>query len=264
MILDSKNVIIFTDGSSRGNPGPGGFAAIIIMPQNRDLQFTTNNLQLVELGGRETHTTNNRMEIKAAIEALSYLSNLKLKTYGFDGLTIPSQSRDNIKIYTDSSYVLNGITKWIHGWKRNGWKTKAKEPVENQDLWESLDKAVSGKKIEWKLVGGHIGLAGNERCDEIATAFADNLNPELYVGPVEKYSIKNILNISFDISKENKKSENRNHAKAKAYSYVSLVDGVIKIHKTWPECEDRVKGKKARYKKAISAEDEKEIKFNLG
>ena len=258
MTLDSKNVIIFTDGSSRGNPGPGGWGAVIVY-NDGEFKVESRKLKVQELGSREEHTTNNRMELQAVIGALSFFSDFTLYTLHF-------------QLFSDSSYLVNGITKWIHGWKKNGWKTKAKEPVENQDLWERLDKVTSGKKIEWKLIGGHIGLAGNERCDEIATAFADlpakilqgqNLGgraPELYTGPIENYPIKNILDIKIDKEMAEKKSESRNHSKAKAYSYVSMIDGEIKTHKTWAECEARVKGKKARYKKAISAEDEKEIK----
>jgi len=184
MNLESDEGIIFTDGSSRGNPGQGGFAAIIIAPQNRDLQQTTNNLQLIEIGGREEHTTNNRMEVTAAIKALETLKGLTLNL-----------GKSRTLVYSDSSYLINGITKWIYGWQKNGWKTKTKQPVENQDLWEKLIIVTANKKIDWKIINGHVGVTGNERCDEIATAFADNSKPKLYNGPIEKYPIKNILDI---------------------------------------------------------------------
>ncbi len=248
MNLKSEKIIIFTDGSSRGNPGPGGFAAIIIAPQNRDLQQTTNNLQLIEIGGREEHTTNNRMEVTAAIKALETLKGLTLNL-----------GKSRTLVYSDSSYLINGITKWIYGWQKNGWKTKTKQPVENQDLWEKLIIVTVDKKIDWKIIAGHVGVLGNERCDEIATAFADNLKPKLYNGSLERYPIKNILDIKIDESAKIKKSEDRNHSKAKAYSYVSMINGIIKTHKTWARCEARVKGKPARYKKALSPEEEKII-----
>ncbi|MDO8482834.1 MAG: ribonuclease HI [bacterium] len=237
MIPDS--IIIFTDGSSRGNPGPGGFGAIVIADG-----------KVTELGGREEHTTNNRMEMMAAISALTYLKTLNLNL--------------STLVYSDSSYVINGITKWVFGWRKNNWITSTKSPVENRDLWEKLFEVTQGKKIEWRQVGGHVGVAGNERCDEIATAFADGSKPELYSGVLENYRIDNILDIKEDTSAASIKSSSKSHSKAKAYSYVSLVDGKIMIHKTWTECEARVKGKPAKFKKALSEQDEREIIASWG
>ena len=163
-----ESVIIFTDGSSRGNPGPGGFGAIIVADGN-----------VTELGGREEETTNNRMELRAAIEAL-------LRTKG---------ERRKILLYCDSTYVVSGITKWVHGWQKRGWKTADKRPVLNRDLWEELLQATHGRDIEWRQVGGHMGVAGNERSDEIATAYADNEALVLYSGLLTNYGIRNILNV---------------------------------------------------------------------
>jgi ribonuclease HI len=219
---------VFTDGSSRGNPGPGGWGTVIVAEK-----------KVIELGGREESTTNNRMELMAAIEALK---------------NIPKDSE--VDLYTDSSYLINGITKWVNGWKRNGWMTKLKEEVLNKDLWESLVKAKDGKQIQWRYLGGHSGIIGNERCDEIATSFADETMINLYKGNLEGYPIKNILDLSFDENKVTKKSQ----SKAQAYSYISMVDGEIKIHKTWAECEARVKGKSnTRFRKSISKENEEQI-----
>lgn len=258
-----KTISIFTDGSSRGNPGPGGFGAIIIFSEEKNnngavqIDAVRKSDTVAELGGIEKHTTNNRMEITAAIAALSYLS----KIYNL---------KSPVSIYSDSSYLVNGITKWVHGWEKNGWKTMARQPVENQDLWETLVELTrnyaehSRNKIQWELVKGHIGIAGNNRADEIATAFADNLKPELYNGPLEKYPIKNILDIKIDGEKNSKKSDDKNRSRAKAYSYISLVDGIIKVHKTWGECEARVRGVPgAKYKKALLPEEEKEIIKNF-
>ncbi|MSU56160.1 MAG: ribonuclease HI [Candidatus Taylorbacteria bacterium] len=230
--MSLESVTIFTDGSSRGNPGPGGFGAVVITDG-----------KVTEVGGREEHTTNNRMEIQAAISALSSIQNSKF----------------HILIYSDSSYVINGITKWVFGWQKNGWKTLQKKEVENRDLWEALIGVTKGKTIEWKQVGGHVGVAGNVRCDEIATAFADGTTPKLYSGILENYSIKNILDVSYDAGLAKEKSSNRAHSNAKAYSYVSLVGGVVQTHKTWAECEARVKGKPAKFKKALSANDEQAL-----
>lgn len=224
-----KLATIFTDGSSRGNPGPGGWGSIISL-----------NGEILEIGGRENSTTNNRMELTAVVSALS-----GIKTAKIDGATI----------FTDSSYVLNGATKWIHGWKRNGWKKQDKTDVLNKDLWEKLDALLEDVNIEWSLVAGHAGVPGNERCDVIATSFADGSPVDLYSGSVNKYfvDIKNIAPLAIN------KSDN-SRSKMKAYSYLSFVDGELEKHTTWAECEARVRGVKgAKYRKSISPEDEMQI-----
>src|SRR3989338_8495171 len=196
MIPDS--IIIFTDGSSRGNPGPGGFGAIVIADG-----------KVTELGGREEHTTNNRMEMMAVIEVLEYIKN--------QGSTFfPIQGRTLI-LYSDSAYVINGITKWVHGWKKNNWITSQKKPVENRDLWEQLDSLCTIYRTEWKQIGGHVGVAGNERCDEIATAFADGGKPELYSGVLENYRIKNILDIKENSLAAAAKSSSNAHSRSNDY-----------------------------------------------
>lgn len=135
-----KHVEIFTDGACSGNPGPGGWGAIL-----RYNGFTK------ELSGGEADTTNNRMELKAAIEALSAL-----------------KERCQVDLYTDSSYVKDGISGWIEGWKRNGWKTAAKKPVKNDDLWQALDEARKRHQVTWNWIKGHAGHPENERADELA------------------------------------------------------------------------------------------------
>ena len=154
-------ITIYTDGSSRGNPGPGGWGAIIL-----------DEVRVVELGGREDHTTNNRMELTAAIKALEFVSQL---------------STENCVLFTDSEYVMKGITEWIAGWQKRGWRTAAKKAVLNQDLWQKLLLVSDGKVIDWKYVPGHSGHEYNDRCDEIATAYADDLNITLYNGPRDSY-----------------------------------------------------------------------------
>lgn len=158
-------ITIYTDGASRGNPGPGGWGAII-----------TYDNKVIELGGREVHTTNNRMELTAAIKSLEFV--LKLA---------PSPKLLEAVIYADSEYVIKGMTEWIRRWQNKGWKTANRKPVLNQDLWQDLLRAAEGKKIEWKYVAGHSGNHLNDRCDEIATSFADNFMPALYDGPRDKY-----------------------------------------------------------------------------
>ncbi|OHA90879.1 MAG: ribonuclease HI [Candidatus Zambryskibacteria bacterium RIFCSPHIGHO2_01_FULL_46_30] len=151
-------IVIYTDGASRGNPGPGGWGAIIIYDD-----------KVVELGGGETHTTNNRMELTAAIKALEFISEKK------------------IIIYADSEYVTKGMTEWIKRWQKKSWRTAGRKPVLNQDLWQKLLLLIEGREVKWKYVAGHSGIPLNERADEIATTFADGLDPALYDGPKDKY-----------------------------------------------------------------------------
>lgn len=225
---------IFSDGSSRGNPGPGGWGAIISF-----------NGQVLEIGGRENKTTNNRMELTAVIMSLSGLLNQKC---------------DGAVVYTDSSYVVNGATKWIHGWKRNNWVKKDEGEVLNKDLWEKLDFLLDKIEIEWNLVKGHVGVVGNERVDQIATAFADDKNIDLYSGSSSKYDVD--LNKITPLAVNTQKKD---RSKIKAYSYLSLVDGKLEKHKTWAECEERVKGVNgAKYRKSISPEDEMSIMIEWG
>lgn len=150
---------IYTDGSSLGNPGPGGWGVVVlVVDQNNQLKVESKKLKvLAEFGGGEKNTTNNRMELTAVIEALKYLSARKVLA--------------EVKIHTDSAYVLGGITSWIKNWEKNGWRTADKKPVSNQDLWQeltSLEKSLGGK-ISWQKVKGHSGHIYNDRADEIAT-----------------------------------------------------------------------------------------------
>lgn len=138
-------VILYTDGACKGNPGPGGWAYILVHPGTgkRD-----------EVSGAERHTTNNKMELRAVIEGLARL-----------------KRQTSVKVVTDSSYVEQGITKWIHGWKRNGWRRKTRdgfEPVKNEDQWKALDALVQQHKVVFERVRGHAGHEENERCDELA------------------------------------------------------------------------------------------------
>jgi len=227
--MNKKEIYIFTDGSSRGNPGPGGWGTVVVDGDN-----------VIELGGYEKKTTNNRMEMEAAKNALEQ-----------------TKKGSQIVLYTDSSYLINGITKWVKGWKRNDWKTKVKEDVLNKDLWMDLDLLSETRTIDWHYVGGHSGILGNERCDEIATAFADGETVKLFNGPLSQYNIPNILDIK---TTDEKKIETKSRKKSIAYSYISSLNGVIETHRTWSECEGLVKGKKgARFKKSVDREDEEKI-----
>ena len=241
-----SKIIIFTDGSSRGNPGPGGWGAVVIEQKVNSKEKIEPHV--TELGGAEKHTTNNRMELTAAVEGISH-----------------TPKGSCILINTDSKYVINGITSWIKGWKSNGWITKAKANVVNKDLWIKLDVFATERKIEWKYVCGHIGIMGNERCDHIATDFADGNKPELYKGPLANYDLQNILDVSHNDAAPTKKKSSSSKSSAKAYSYVSMVGGVIDTHSSWADCEKRVKGTKgARFKKSFSREDEENVIREFG
>ena len=132
-------VEIWTDGACSGNPGPGGWGALLKFGEHEK-----------ELFGGQKDTTNNRMELTAAIEALNALKN-----------------GEKVILHTDSQYVKDGLTKWMWGWKKNGWKTAAKKPVKNQDLWQALDAACQRHEIDWRWVRGHNGDEGNERADAL-------------------------------------------------------------------------------------------------
>ena len=138
----STTVEIYTDGACSGNPGPGGWAALLRFGEHER-----------ELSGGEAHTTNNRMELLAAIVAL-------------EALKRPCQ----VSLHSDSRYVLDGVTRWMPGWKKNGWRTAQKQPVKNVDLWQRLDAATGGHRIEWHWVRGHNGDPDNERVDALARA----------------------------------------------------------------------------------------------
>jgi ribonuclease HI len=145
---DSKHTVdIYADGACRGNPGPGGWGALLL-----------SGGQERELSGAETQTTNNRMELMAVISALRAL-----------------KRRVRARIYTDSQYVRLGITEWLAGWKQRGWRTSDRKPVKNQDLWMLLDELAAGHELEWHWVKGHSGVPGNERCDQLANAAIDAL-----------------------------------------------------------------------------------------
>jgi len=143
----SAPIVIYTDGACRGNPGPGGWGAILRVGERER-----------EIAGAELETTNNRMELTAAIRAL-------------EALKRPVRAR----VYTDSQYVIKGITEWVPGWKARGWRTADRKAVKNQDLWEALDTLAARHDLDWTWVKGHSGIAGNERADQLANAAIDQL-----------------------------------------------------------------------------------------
>lgn len=234
-VKPSKNdIVIFCDGACSGNPGPGGWGSIIASPHF-----------VKELGGGEAQTTNNRMELLALIESFLFLQKKGVN--------------DSAYVYSDSVYVLKGITQWIWGWKKRGWKTGEGSEVSNQDLWQRLDTLVTAygpKKIQWGHVRGHKGIPGNERCDEIAVSYSQGTTAYLYDGSRNQYTVP-IEDLPEDTSIPDWKSSKASKGPA---TYLSYVRGDLKVHKTWSECEARVKGVSgAKFKKVTSSEEQAEV-----
>jgi ribonuclease HI len=232
--LEFKHIIVFTDGACSGNPGPGGWGAVVVTPEGH----------VTELGGSVESTTNNRMELAAAIFALKFLS----------------KDLRPIALYTDSTYLIRGITQWLWGWKKKGWKTAENDPVQNQDQWQELEKLITarGKKgqVSWHYSRGHMGTPGNERCDSIAVSMSQGKWMELYNGPLLGYDIP-----IYDVPEDTTLPEMRpNEEKKPAFSYLSYLGGQVCRHKDWASCERRVKGQSgAKFKKAMTAQDEIKI-----
>lgn len=221
----ARNALIYCDGACSGNPGPGGWGAIVRLSD-----------RVFELGGKAPRTTNNRMELQAAIESLAHVP-----------LDVDAEIR------TDSKYLVQGAKEWLPGWKRRDWKRADGGDVLNQDLWQLVDALLSGRSGSTRFthVAGHAGIGGNERADAIARAFCSGVQgPKLYDGPAKDYAI----------------ALDESGAAAKAASagkpfYVSVVEGKLERHPTWEECERRVRGKSgAKYKKVTS---EAELKIVL-
>ncbi len=276
--MKKGEAVVFTDGAAKGNPGPGGWGAIVLLVGGR----------VVEFGGAEDHTTNNRMEMTAAIAALEFLAAEALD--------------DHVLIFADSSYVIDGATKWVAAWKRRGWKKADGNGVLNRDLWERLAALCSVRTrrrlLSWKRVRGHAGVLGNERADEIASELALGNDVDLYDGPASGYRYdpaELVRDAEADCSGGDRRraadkpgvggggrpatgkpcggtgaggSSTKPAAparKGKPHSYLCVVDGVARRHPTWPECEALVKGRSgARFKKAMTAAEEAEILSSWG
>ncbi len=246
-----QSIVIFTDGACSGNPGPGGWGSIVAFPDGT----------VKEIGGNNQGTTNNRMELAATIHALQLLK---------PPLTC------NVIIYTDSVYVIRGITQWIFGWKARGWKSAEGKDVANREHWEELLRQVTLIKpatISWKYVRGHSGYAGNERCDTIAVAQSKGKHEPLYSGPLDGYFV-DLTDLPEDeplpeakkagSSSSSSSSSGRGNAPAKI-SYLSYQNGVVKRHLTWTACEKQVKGQSnTKFKKAKSPAEEIEILASWG
>lgn len=256
--VSPTSILIFTDGACTGNPGPGGWGSIVALPDGT----------IRELGGDNPQTTNNRMEMVAAIRALASLESIDAK---------------EIILYTDSTYLIKGITQWVWGWRNRGWKNAEGKDVANRELWEELVRHVARLKpatIQWKYVRGHAGFPGNERCDQIAVSYATRKKEPLYVGPRDGYFVDLDELPDEEPLPDNKKTSGTKSstkggtgsggAKSSSSSssgpvtYLSYYGGIVTRHKTWAECERVVKGRNAKFRKAKSAQEEREILVSWG
>jgi len=227
-----KPYYIVSDGACMKNPGPGGWGLIVVTPSEH----------VVEFGGSEGASTNNRMELMGFYRGLQEVYR-QAKT---------EPGNKILHAISDSKYVLDGAEKYIHSWKRNGWKTAAGGEVKNQELWEKIAKGLDlfrqiGFTIEYELVKGHAGNDANERADQIAVKYSRTEAVDLYEGPLSKYPIQIQTGEAF------------------APVYLSYIGGVLKRHATWDECKRAVEGKPgARYKKVTNRLQEKETLAQWG
>jgi ribonuclease HI len=243
-----KELVIYTDGASRGNPGPGGWGAVILVDG-----------YAMEIAGSAKKATNNQMELQAVLEVLS------------DSAT--RAHNGPIVVFSDSAYAVNGLNSWIWGWEKKGWITSAKTPVENKEIWVKLLALLKelGSKLTIAKIKGHGGELYNERCDELAVSAALGLSAmSAHAGKADKkYThfkgsqkdydafLKEIGTTKKSKSSKTKTTNRKALPSGPAYSYVSMVGGKVYADKTWSECEARVKGKKgAKYKKVFSKAEE--------
>lgn len=235
--------LFYCDGACSGNPGPGGWAAVAFDP----------NTQIVwQAYAHQPSTTNNRMELTATLRCLQW---------------IESQKISSAVIHSDSKYVLEGIQKWRHGWKKNNWTKSNQEEVLNKDLWIALDKqleALNPVSLEWVYVPGHSGIEGNEYVDQLAVeaSLTPGLNQE-NTSPADTFTNLEIFSTSQPVGNSSQKSKKKNSSKA--LGYLALIDGKVHDFKTWPECEAQVKGKPyVKYKKYASEKDKADILTGWG
>lgn len=232
-----KTLTMYTDGASRGNPGPGGWGAVILVDG-----------YAMEVAGSSKRATNNQMELQAVLEVLSDSG--------------ARAHKGPVIVYSDSAYVVNGLNSWVYGWEKKGWVTSTKTPVENKAMWQKLLVLLKeyGTRLSIEKVKGHAGDLYNERCDELAVSAALGEKEKHFKGSQKDYDIC-LVEIGTTAKVASSATHRKGGKKAKAtgpaYSYVSLVGGKVYADKTWAECERRVKGKKgAKYQKVFSKGEE--------
>ena len=240
---------LYTDGACSGNPGPGGWAFVACARESAKAG------EVIEEAGAISQTTNNRMEMESSLRGL-----VAIRENWGDKL---KDSR--VRLFTDSQLLIQGATKWIHGWKKKNWTKSDGEPVMNRDLWEKLDAEIKSypAKIEWLYVAGHAGIEGNERVDELAVAHSKNLSPSLYRGPLGTYSCQKAFvrePVMSEVGVNRSSDSILPKGKRGPTVYLSYVGGKLERHSTWPECENRVKGVPgAKFKKVTSVEEERQV-----
>lgn len=231
----TRKIIVYVDGAASGNPGPGGWGALI----QADNEVT-------ELGGSENGVTNNQMELRATLAALEFLR-------GKPG---------HICMYSDSAYVIQGMTSWHQNWEARGWRTVDDQPLANSELWKAIvfEARERSEPIQWNHVPGHAGIPGNDRADEIAVAYSRGANPKLHRLASDVYPYKLEMPVP-----DARKLSDKKRKKAPAYSYLSLVNGRVERHSDWETCENRVRGVSgAKFQKTLNAKDEEEILKSWG
>lgn len=233
------DILAFTDGAAKGNPGPGGWGAVLLVAGQT----------VRELGGSGGVTTNNRMELEAAIATLEWATE--------------ASAADSVEVtvLSDSTYLLRGVGEWLPAWKRRGWKTATGADVANRELWERLDAAVARcARVTWRHVAGHAGCAGNERADRIASDLAEGRHVALYEGPACEYELDLVASAEVAGDPRLARSARPSRRRGVATRYLSLVAGELARHDTWADCERRVKGRPgARYRKVASEAEERAI-----
>jgi ribonuclease HI len=222
-----SEAFVFTDGASRGNPGESGWGAVVALPDT-----------VQELGARIELGTNNQAELSAVVEAISWIDD-------------QDQAIDRVHIYSDSKYTISGAESWIFGWQKRGWKTKTGDPVKNQELWQEFSQVREEVDfdITFHKVKGHASIPGNERADDIATAFADDTPPELYSGERQTYAVS---------------LDPKPAYLEKSPLYFSLIGDVAHQHDTWDECKRRVTGHSAKYRKVRTVSERDELLNDWG
>ena len=243
-IIPNKDIIIFADGACSGNPGPGGWAYVLIAPDTKKGHLVS------EFGGFDPDTTNNKMELTAVGKALRTLEDAA------------DESKAAVKIYTDSTYVIKGITLWMKNWEANGWKKQDGESISNETFWKRLFEMMQNRqinksaKIHFKHVAGHSGFVLNERCDEIAVSFCKKTEIDLFHGTLQEYEKKLAFSLEDEIKKIAEFETTSATTSSKKTTYLSFVDNKLEEHASWSECEARVKGKSgAKFKKCKNPQE---------
>lgn len=234
---------IFTDGATRGNPGPGGYG-VVVLDRVHD--------KLFEYGQHKALTTNNEMELAAVLRAL---------------LVAKENDYRSFTLFTDSKYVHTGVTAWRFGWAKRGWTNKEGEPIKNRELWQEVHKVLSTTgfvDIQWVRVSGHMGVPGNEAADSVATMFADKKKIDLAAGPVDPSRWAELSQVPNLEEIEAIRARKRAHTSGEGCWYISLIDGVVEDHQTWDECKKRTTGVYSKYKKVCSEEEKVEVLAGWG